>query len=277
MFLQIEDYLVYCNTKGLSKKTIKSYEQTLKLFERYCVDKNIKSFNKVTSKTVTEYIDYTKERGKYTAVSNDITLSSNNPENREDYGKRISPLTINSYIRNLKAFYSYSQEFELTKNNPMSKIKQLPHTRKQKEFITDAQFRILIQSFNLSSFSEYRDFTITNLLMDTGMRISECLLIKLEDIDLKKQSIFLPFENTKSKKGRFVYFSQQMNIILKRWLKYKDVYTNSKFIFTNQRGNPIINSVFESNFRKYCSRINLENVSPNFRTFKCFNYRKSLP
>ena len=51
MFLQIEDYLIYCKTKGISTKTIKSYEQTLKHFERYCFDKQINSFSKVNKKT----------------------------------------------------------------------------------------------------------------------------------------------------------------------------------------------------------------------------------
>lgn len=38
-FFQIEDYLVYCRTKGLSTKTIKSYEQSLRMFAKYCEDK----------------------------------------------------------------------------------------------------------------------------------------------------------------------------------------------------------------------------------------------
>ena len=39
-FYQIEDYLVYCRTKGLAHKTIQSYEQSLRLFARYCEDEH---------------------------------------------------------------------------------------------------------------------------------------------------------------------------------------------------------------------------------------------
>lgn len=35
-FYQVQDYLVYCKMKGLADKTLKSYEQSLGLFVRYC-------------------------------------------------------------------------------------------------------------------------------------------------------------------------------------------------------------------------------------------------
>ena len=108
----------------------------------------------------------------------------------------------------------------------------MPNKRKAKDFITDTQFKMLLKVFNLSAYVEYRDYVITNLLMDTGMRIAECLLIKVEDVDLNKRAIYLPAENTKGKKSRIVYLSNEMNLLLKRWLKYKDIYTNSEYLFT---------------------------------------------
>lgn len=44
------------------------------------------------------------------------------------------------------------------------------------------------------------------------MRISECLFIKTEDIDLVKRVSFLPAQNTKGRKDRMVYFSNEMNL-----------------------------------------------------------------
>ncbi len=39
------------------------------------------------------------------------------------------------------------------------------------------------------------------------MRISETLLIKLDDVDFARKTIFLPAENTKGVKDRVVFFS----------------------------------------------------------------------
>ena len=263
-FYQIEDYLVYCRTKGLAYKTIQSYEQSLRLFARYCEDEHqVDKAEKVTKKMIVDYLAYVRDRGKYTVVTDDLSRKSNNPHKRTDLGKRVSVTTINNYLRNIKAFYTYCMDFQIVKKNPTDTLKAMPNKRKARDFITDMQFKMLLRVFNLSTYVEYRDYVITNLLMDTGMRITECLLIKIEDIDLNKRAIFLPAQNTKGKKDRMVYFSNEMNLILKRWLKYKDVYTNSEYLFTTLQSKPFKNSVYESNFRKYCARIDLKNVSPH--------------
>jgi len=36
--IEIDRYMLDCSAKGLSPKTLKSYEQTLKLFARYLLD-----------------------------------------------------------------------------------------------------------------------------------------------------------------------------------------------------------------------------------------------
>lgn len=263
-FFQIEDYLVYCRTKGLANKTIKSYEQTLKLFARYCEDKHkIEDVKELSEKIIIDYLVYVKDRGKYTVVADEISKNMNHPQNRKDTGRRVSTTTVNNYLRNIKAFLTYCVDFQLVKKNYAIKIKQAHNPRRTRDFITDTQFRMLLKVFDLSKYVEYRDYVITNILMDTGMRITECLLIKVEDIDLMKRLIFLPGENTKGKKDRIVYFSNEMSLLLKRWLKYKDIYTNSEYLFITQKGNPFQNHIYEKNFRGYCKRIELRNVSPH--------------
>lgn len=117
---------------------------------------------------------------------------------------------------------------------------------------------------NLDAYHERRDYVIINLLFDTGMRISECLMIEVKHIDMLKRCIFLPAENTKGKKDRYVFFSHEMARILRQWFKIKDLYNNTNnFVFTTSIGNPLINSVFEKNFRNYTARIGLEGITPH--------------
>lgn len=263
-FYEVEDYLIFCQTQGLAIKTIKSYEQSIRMFARYCQDvHNIDTVAKVTNKVVIDYLAYVKDRGKYTVVADDYSTKTNNPSARTDLGKRVSTTTVNNYLRNLKAFFAYCVEFQLIKKHPAINIKQAPNPRKAKDFISDTEFKMLLRVFDLSKFVEYRDYTCVNLLMDTGMRVTECLLIKIEDINLVQRSIFLPANNTKGKRDRMVYFSNEMSLMLKRWLKYKDIYTNSEYLFTTQQNNVFNVHNFGKNFRGYCSRIGLEDVSPH--------------
>lgn len=260
---QIDDFMVYCETKGLSKRTMASYEQTLRLFAMYLQDNHIiTDASKVKIDMVRKYIKFLQERGKYTVVFDEKTKIYNNPEVRTDVGKKVSTTTINNYIRNIKVFFTYLKEQRIIKNSPMENIKQIKNDRIPKDFISDEDFTRLLRHIDTSKFHEYRDYIIIQLIMDTGMRIGECLLIIMENVDLDKRCILLPAENTKGKKDRYVFFSPIMQQELRRWLQYKDRYTTSSYLFCSKRGTPLTIGDFESNFTNYGKRIKLD-VNPH--------------
>ena len=87
---EINEFMCYCQSKKLSKKTMRRYEQTLRLFARYLKEEGIESTKDVSRQSVRKYIVYLRERGKYTTTANDITREWNNPNNRTDYAKQIT-------------------------------------------------------------------------------------------------------------------------------------------------------------------------------------------
>ena len=263
--LEVDDFISYCDYKGLSTKTIGSYEQTLKLFIRYLQDEcNITRTEQVKEKTIADYIANVKQRGKYTVVADDNTKRYNHPQNRQDFGKKVSLATVNNYTRNLRVYFNYMYENRLIKTNPMKKIKPLRIPRKAKGYLNDKDFNNLLKCFDLSKFHEYRDYVITQLVFDTGMRIGECLMIRDEtDINFNERTIFLPAENTKGKKDRYVFFSMQMATELKRWLQYRDRYKESEFCFCTIKGSQLLERSFESNFTNYGERIGNKEIHPH--------------
>lgn len=95
--MQIADFMIYCQSKNLSKKTMLSYEQTLRLFATYLSnEKEMVNATKVTEKIIREYINYIMERGKYTVVVDEKTKETNLPESRKDFGKKITKTTVNN-------------------------------------------------------------------------------------------------------------------------------------------------------------------------------------
>ena len=260
----IDDFMTYCEVKNLSKKTISSYEQTLRLFamflKREC---NVKAAGDTKEIHIREYIKHLQERGKYTVVANENTKKINFPENRIDYQKEVSKTTINNYIRNIKVFFNYMYDNRYINNNPMRRVKQLKNQRKVVGYIDDGNMNKLFKCFGLSKFHEYRDYVIAQLIFDTGMRIGETLLLKETDIDFVKRTILLRADNTKGKKDRYVFFSAEMLKELKRWLKYKDRYKESEFVFCTTRGTNLKVSNYETNFKKYGERIGLKDIHPH--------------
>lgn len=261
---QIDDFMEYCVEKGLSRRTLTSYEQTLILFAQYLKNHHgVEDAVKVNRDMIREYIDYMRKRGKYTVVGNERSKDFNFPDRRRDFGKKISDVTINNYIRNIKVFFNFLEEYRIIRKNPVTNIKQIKVARKPLHFMDDVDFKHLMNSMDISKLHEYRDYVIMHTLMDTGMRIGECLMIDITEVDFKERAILLPAENTKGKKSRYVFFSQNLSVMLKRWIKYKDRYLETDLLFPTIRGTVLQVSNFETNLTKYAERAKVENVHPH--------------
>lgn len=257
----VEMFIEHCELKELSQKTIGSYEQTLRLLMLYLDEQGITRTEKITHLDIQRYVKNIKERGKYTVTSN--PNSGNYQERQMDFGKKVSDVTINNYLRNMSAFFNWCVEEDLILRSPVKRGDFIKVERKPLEFVSDEDFKRLLRNMNTASFSEYRDSIIVQLLLDTGMRINECLLIQVSDVDLPKRCIYLPAENTKGKKGRYVFYSDKMATLLQRWMKYKDRYRDSDFLFCTNKGKRVQVSNFETNVRKYAHRIGLKDIHPH--------------
>ena len=81
----IDEFMVYCHSKQLRERTMDSYEQALRLFERWCKEQmDITDVDKVTESIIRKYINDLQERGKYTFYCNDKAKGTNYPERRRD-------------------------------------------------------------------------------------------------------------------------------------------------------------------------------------------------
>ena len=171
----IDEYMYNCRSRKLRPKTMSSYEQTLRLFERWCLEEaEITQPSQVLDTTIRHYICTLQERGKYTFYAVENASVTYSPCRRRDFAQTVSTTTINNYIRNLKAFFAWYADITHSPN-PMEKVKQLRNERKPQEYLEDHELEQLLKVFDRSYYSEHRDFMIILLLLDTGMRLGECL------------------------------------------------------------------------------------------------------
>ena len=257
--IEIDRYMLDCAAKGLSKKTMRSYEQALSLFARYMADTfKIHSAKDVTAEHLRAYMRSLSERGKYEMSAEEKPV--NFPERRRDYGKKISDTTISNYTRNIKAFYSHLQAEGELRKNPMKKVQNVKPQRKMKVMLEDNELKQFFRAFDVSKFDQYRDWIIARTIFDTGSRISELLAIVPADIDLRANAILL--RETKNNKQRFVYFSDRTRRQLKSWLNYKDRYSDSEFVFPTIHGNKHKIESVERSFRLRSKDVGLQ-VTPH--------------
>jgi integrase/recombinase XerD len=258
----IQEFLDYCSYKNLSNKTIKSYNQTLILFMRYLEEeKDITDINQINKDIVQEYITFIKDRGKYSFVASTDGMIKANIDKRSDIGEQVSDATLNNYLRNIKVFFNWLEENHIIKQNTVSKCKFLKTERKGKDQLTDEEFNKLIKSMDITKFHEYRDYIICNLIMDTGMRLSETLHLTLNDVDFTRRTILIPAEINKGRKDRVVFYSQTMSKLLQRWIRFKDTFQETDLLFPTHRTNTILAvSNFERNFKIYLKRAKISKI-----------------
>ena len=259
-------YMHDCHVRGLRPKTMKSYEQTLRLFGVWIADRHgIVQVEKIRAAHIRSYISDLQTRGKYTYCARIESLPLNQPLNRRDYSKPVSLVTINGYLRNLRAFFAWAVSEEFLSKSPMHKIKLLPEERQPKEYLDDEEVLCLLKSFDKGHFPEYRDFIATLLMLDSGTRLGETLSVTMEQVDLSDKSLFLPADKTKGRKARVVFFSAKTALEIKRWLQYKDRYCESDYLFPVKNSGAMLQVAdFEKNFRKYIKRVGIKkHISPH--------------
>lgn len=257
ILIEIDRYMMDCTSRGLSDKTIASYEQALRLFHRYLSEQHdLKKLSQIKPEHIKAYITFIRDRGKYGALVDDSVLHKNGLHNREDYGKTVSETTIANYQRNIRAFFNYLYHEKIIRRNPMEGIEKIKPQRKVKALLSENELSLFFRSFDVSTFNGFRDWMIARTILDTGTRISELISTVPSDIILRQGALLL--RNTKSKKERFVYFSKKTGRNLKSWLEYRDRYTDSNYVFPSNRGNMMDIRTVASSFKKHSKQVGLE-------------------
>ena len=154
----IDEYMYNCRSRKLRPKTMISYEQTLRLFERWCLEEaNITEPEQVLETAIRHYICSLQERGKYTFYAVENCAITYDPARRRDFSQAVSTTTINIYIRNLRVFFNWLDRNYLIKRNPMKKVRQLRVNRKAKEYLSDDELRRLLTRMDRSYYLDLTD------------------------------------------------------------------------------------------------------------------------
>ena len=99
-----------------------------------------------------------------------------------------------------------------------------------------------------------RDRAMITVLLRTGMRIGELLGTKVKDLHLKERRIDI-YEGEKNRTGRVVYLSDDAVVVLKAWLKIRDV--DHEFLFYAQGSKTMSYSTAHLIFERYLTKAGL--------------------
>ena len=209
---EIQKFIVYLKeVKKTSENTVISYERDLKKFNKYCIEQGISGVNQITATGLNSYVLYLEKQG-------------------------LKPATISRGIASLKAFFHFLQKEGYVKQEVAEDLKAPKVEKKMPSVLTKEETERLLNETNGTSPKELRDGAMLELLYATGIRVSELISLKLEDINLKMEYITCRDGN----KERIVPFGQVAKEKLQMYLSEgrAELVTDesSDYLFTNCSG-----------------------------------------
>jgi site-specific recombinase XerD len=109
----------------------------------------------------------------------------------------------------------------------------------------------------LSVIDNIRDRALILLLLRTGMRISELLNTKVDDVDIRQQKILI-YLSDKTSVGRVVYYSEDAQRALLAWLKIRDSSKERLFYGQGKKSQSLCYGAARMMFIKYLNKAGLQ-------------------
>lgn len=139
--------------------------------------------------------------------------------------------TLNRKLSAINAFFAFCFRSEFLPEQQKHKLAKIPKTLPK--FLTYDQIQTGLKSVDQSSWIGLRDAAMILFLYATGMRISECLNIRLEDIE----GNWIRVRHGKGDKERYIPVAKEALVILHNYLNA--VPFDKKQIWLNYTGKPL--------------------------------------
>lgn len=125
--------------------------------------------------------------------------------------------SISRKISSLRAFYQYLMNHEFISENPFSYLHLKKSGLRLPNFFYSEEIELLFEAASGGNPLDYRDKVILEILYGTGIRVSECQSIRLEDIDL---DLGVMLVLGKGNRERYVPFGEYAKYALEDYMEY---------------------------------------------------------
>ena len=167
----IEKFRVYLiEEKKVSYHTVESYLRDIKQFNNFCSKQNNIDFNHITKTQIISYLIYLQKKGRATS-------------------------TIKRNLATLRGLFKYLYNYKYIILNPTTHL-ETPKTEKRiPQTLTISEVEKFLSMPDINTDKGLRDKAILEVLYSSGLKVSELINLKLEDINIKKRIIHSCHEN----------------------------------------------------------------------------------
>lgn len=220
----LESFVHYLSIeRRYSEETVKAYLQDLKKFELFLKESGTASFVEVRLFDVRTFLSFLDE-------------------------EELSRNTISRILSSLRGFYGYLLREKMIMENPVSSITFKNRSLRLPKYLYDEELEKIFEAAKGIEPLDYRNIAILELLYATGIRVSECRNITLEDIDFTLGVILIIGKGNKERYVPFGHFAlEAMEQYLQKgrepiMMKYHKTHST---LFVNRLGDPLTTSGME--------------------------------
>lgn len=217
-----QEYIEYLKDKNKTNGTIETYITNLKCYKRWLQETTGKQFKKLYRENIQDYISYLRNIKK------------------TKKGLPLKAQSINVHISSLIKFNKFlidkniQSEIAVTEADILSVQKSgvNPCKVSQKEIQEFRQEVLEMECRSINNFEAKRNFCIVTILQYCGLRISECLGIKLDDLSLDTKELVI--RRGKGDKQRTVYLNDKCVSAIKGYLEVRPE-TENTYLFVSRQ------------------------------------------
>jgi len=207
----IEKYISYISgERGLAKNSIESYKRDLYQFLEFVQEAmGIKDIENIRRADIREYVSALIQYG-------------------------FSKKSVERKLSALRGFFKYLKRIQVISSNPVLGIQNPKEERYLPMVIPEKRINEMLDNWIPENIMEARDKSIIELMYSSGLRASEVISLKWENLDLKTMELRV---RGKGGKERIVPLGKRAREALEVYVNFLgDKLNKSNFIFLNRFG-----------------------------------------
>jgi integrase/recombinase XerD len=237
-----EEFRLRCDSRNLSDGTLAWYKQILGGLQRFLIQRfEIASMDEITPGHIRSYLSQLKAR-------------------------ELSSETVHRTYGGLRCFFKFLLREGLIRSNAMELVERPKRERHLIQPLQPEHVLALLEQANPKTFLGLRNKVLMLLMLDSGLRLSEALRLKLGNVDVPGGTVLVM---GKGRKERRVPFAKVTRQALEALLtERRRIVVPSDFLFISRHGGELTSRHIQIMIKRYGERAGIKGVRVSPHTLR---------
>ncbi len=247
-----EGFLLEQSCRSNTEATIQYYQSNINRFMRYLEENDLEfTTESISRDQIKKYILYLKKSKKWKDTEN---IESENV---------LSSISVQTYIRAIKAWISWMEEEGYVEGPVSSGIKLPKAVKSVIEILTEDEINTIAKFLDGKKQNKLRDILIVMLFLECGLRLDELTKLKFKSVQLSQNSLTVL---GKGQKERIVSYGVNLQKLIYKYInRERPAPYSSKVdaLFLLSDGKAITQSTVKQLFKRMKRKTGIEKLHPH--------------